>query len=200
MSGAQVEEETCVHLSDDDGLEAEADITSYSESDVEIASGKDAEASSKSHVSSERDPASNSKAIANFKSETKIESDNGIGTETQEERIESQPHAHNDVEDTDSDFARILQEIDTEGKDVRSGTEEDPKVNEFLNKMLAKLHMQSADDLSKKSSSLEFFESVKSPGYIDEASDEDPSFVVLPGEEIVDCVPDKYEDSEKSSP
>ena len=51
------------------------------------------------------------------------------------------------------------------------------------------------DNIKSESSSVDFFDSVKSPDYIDEESDETSSFAVLPGEEIVDCVSDKHEDS-----
>ena len=94
-----------------------------------------------------------------------------------------------DIAGTGSGFAGLVFEIDTEGNDLQCDTEADPTMNEFLDKMVTKLQLQCVDNMERKSSS------VKSPDCIDETSDETPSFAVLPGEEIVDCVSDKHEDS-----
>ena len=105
-----------------------------------------------------------------------------------------------DIAGTGSGFAGLVFEIDTEGNDLQCDTEADPTIHEFLDKMVTKLQLQSVDDMENKSSSVDFFDSVKSPDCIDETSDETPSFAVLPGEEVVDCVPDKHDDSERTYP
>lgn len=178
MHGVQVEEEVA------------ADVTSYCESDAEHSSSKDTEANGKPQVTSEPAPESKSKAIVTSTSKTKIESDIECGPETQDEKIKSEPQERNDA---------VMYDIDTEGHDLELETEANrPSINEFLNKMVTKLQAQPVG-LERKSSSINLLASIKSSDYIDQALDETSSFLESPGEEIVGRVPDKHEDSGKSS-
>ena len=224
---AQVEEEACVNLSDEDGLEAD-DVMLRSESDVEIPSNsqkdaeantekdaeanteKDAEANTdpevKLHPSSDREPGAGT--IADVQSETKVESEatgTTIEPDIQAEKIESESHAGDCLEDTDdSDFAKIMSEFYTV---PLHRTTDDPNLEKFLTNMVTKISVQPTDDriVRQKNSTDNFFakaEAEMSQSFIDEGEENAGfPFPPLSPEDIddVDTAADKSEDSHKSS-